>query len=440
MAFRFTTVGAVTATTARLAFGVDGAEDVYPYYAVGADVTVGTNIGGPLTVAAGTDFTGKHDVANLLPDTLYSAMLWGTVSDFSHFGPYMTFRTAPAAGSAVNFSFAFGSCLKGTTTAGGVGLTPYSAPAVAGTVFTTISGKAPSFLLHLGDLIYADHAGATTLAQMRSVHRDTVNRGGTNMGPYGLLRDNVPGYYMIDDHDTGTNDFDLGEGNATYLNGKQAAQEYQMRGNPDPVTAGKLYFTFSYGDVGFFVADGRSFRSTNISADTRSKTWFGEVQKKALKAWLLANATSYKVKFIAVPEPMSGYSAHITQNDALGVGFRTEVNELLEFITRQRIGGVVFLAGDQHWAGLFKVKRFGRSFYEMMATPFSFGSLFAKTTSASPEVLWVYDGLENFGFVTVNTRLAEPTVRFELYDANGVSRGDTTVGLNTINAGMWGYS
>ncbi len=237
---------------------------------------------------------------------------------------------------------------------------------------------------------------------------------------------------MWDDHDL-EDDFSAGTTSPLYAPAKQSFQEYHARSNPDPVADGELYYTFQVGDVGFFVADLRSYRSANTHTDNSSKTILGDAQKAALKAWLLANNAALKFKFICCSVAAHGYAAYTAGDSWGGVddgtqapnganGFRTERNEIWDYIDANAISGVVFISGDQHWSGSFKTIYASRPRYEFMASPFNQTMLTPVSRATDPvngPVFWKYGAGSNMGVVTVDTTASPPTVSFQLYSAAG---------------------
>jgi hypothetical protein len=256
---------------------------------------------------------------------------------------------------------------------------------------------------------------------------------------------------MWDDHDL-TNDFSAGTGNALYAPAKQAFQEYHARANPDSLTSGEMYYAFQVGDTGFFVPDLRSFRSTNATTDTSSKTILGATQKTALKSWLLANKNTLKVKFICASVPACGYASNTGGDSWGGVddgaqvptganGFRTERNEIWDYIDANQIPGVVFISGDQHWAGSFKTTYASRPRYEFLSSAFNSSVLAPVSRTADPvngPIFWKYGSVSNVGVVTVDTTVTPATVSFQLYNASGSLGSSYLTSLTTdqINANL----
>jgi phosphodiesterase/alkaline phosphatase D-like protein len=408
----------VSDTTARIGFRAAGSTTVAIKYSTSSDLSGATTTDG-VSVDSSTDYTGAIDISSLTADTAYYyTPVVGGVAQYS--SDFPTFKTFPASGEATSFSFAFGSCTKHGVQG-------------ADSIFAEVPSSV-SFLMHLGDTIYADSdtPAASTLSDYRGKHRAALTGADTNDAGWKTLRAGNPVFTMWDDHDI-TNDFSGGTGDALYAPAKQAFHEYHGRANPDPLTTDELYYTFQVGDVGFFVCDLRSFRSTNTDTDDSSKTILGATQKTALKDWLLTNKDAFTLKFICCSVPAHGYASNTAGDSWGGVdddtqdpndanGFRTERNEIWDYIDSEQIPGVLFLSGDQHWAGSFKTTYASRPRYEFMATPFNSPVLTEVARSADSvngPVFWKYDAGMNFGVVTVDTTASPATVSFQLYGTSG---------------------
>ena len=166
------------------------------------------------------------------------------------------------------------------------------------------------------------------------------------------------------------------------------------------------------------------------------KTILGATQKQHLKNWLLENNDTLRVKFIASGTPINGLSEHVTAQDAWGVGYQAELNEILDFAISNHIRNLLFLGGDQHWAGSFNRRHGDVNFFEFMSSPiysFAFPKYAGTNSVLLSRVNWMFDfamgehGGENFGLVTVRSDTTPATVRFELFDAEGALLNSTSL-------------
>ena len=144
---------------------------------------------------------------------------------------------------------------------------------------------------------------------------------------------------------------------------------------------------------------------------------------------MLANKTALTLKFICSSTPAHGYGANTGGDSWGGVddgtqapnganGFRTERNEIWDYIDANQIPGVVIISGDQHWAGSFKTTYANRPRYEFMSTPLNMTNTVSfmlpeVARAADPvngPVLWKLDNTMNVGLVTVDTTVTPATV------------------------------
>ncbi len=450
------TTGAVGPTTARIAFAVSpllsGANTVTVEYSTdsGFASTAGS---GSTTVDLTTDYCGKVDLTGLTAATRYycRVKINGVVKSLS---PFPTFATFPAAGSSASFSFVFGSCHSVVSTTAG---------AVDDTAFASVVNEAPAFALHLGDLAYQDVDGTASLpcvADLRNKHGVAL-RSGSRTKNWQAARRKLPWFTMWDDHDTGVDNFSAASNQAYYLPARQAFVETGGQGNPDPYDpthASSFYYAFAYGNVGFFVPDLRSYRSSNAATDDGSKTILGATQLANLKAWLTANKFAYRLKFICCSVAVSGFGN--TSADSWGGdkdtfqvptganGFRTERNALWDWITTNNIPGVVWLEADQHWSQSATVTRSGFPHYCWMASAFNCTPLSPLATTDA-QVNWNYNAKRAYGVVAVNTTVSPATAVYTLKDLDGntvtgthpagspaTTAATTSVTTDDLNAGL----
>ncbi len=218
--------------------------------------------------------------------------------------------------------------------------------------------KDPDFVLQTGDQIYADQPLQTyQLGGFRGSYR----RAWSSPEAKSILKDRA-NYMILDDHEIG-NDFGedakLGKFRRSWLlarglfgneaaqrktlevNGLKAYMEYQHSHNPQTFEADKLYYSFSRGENQFFVMDARSER------DPDQGQMISPLQMDRLKGWLTENPEQPKFLVSSVP-----FLAEKTEQseDAIwsSQAFRSQRNEILDFVAEQGIKGVCILSGDSH--------------------------------------------------------------------------------------------
>jgi alkaline phosphatase D len=163
-------------------------------------------------------------------------------------------------------------------------------------------------------------------------------------------------YAIWDDHDFGPNDSD-----GSYPL-KAASLEAFTRywANPSwglPGVPG-VFGAFRRGDVAFFLLDGRFHRDNRLldPAETPHKTQLGRAQLDWLKNALLFADADFGWRSTFKIIALGGQFLH----DADGESYRqfeAERREILEFIARHQIGGVVFVTGDRHFSMVSRMIR-----------------------------------------------------------------------------------
>ena len=270
------------------------------------------------------------DALNPATRYYYQVLLEGRAQTVA---PFPSFTTAPAPGTKGRQRIAFGSC---------VGESPAEAAAAWGEIAAHCellpdAGGFDLFLM-LGD----NHYGNTTQpAKLRTYY--TAHRLSPGWREMSARR---PVYAIWDDHDYGPNNSD----------GTQPGKEDSLRvfrefwANPaagEPDNPG-CYFTFQRGDMQCFMLDGRYHRSPNKMKDGPDKTMFGAKQLAWLKRELSASRAA--VKIIANGSEWQTFGSVDSYSSC-----RTERDALLQWITDQKIEGVVLLSGDRHFCAGYQV-------------------------------------------------------------------------------------
>ncbi len=343
------------------------------------------------TSAAG-DFTAHVEATGLAPGTRYfyraiaSDPARPAAQNASAIG---TFATAPDPARAQDVTFAYGAdiAIADRSNFG---------------IFDKIAGHAPALFLSLGDFPYADSAPAATAEPAyREKHKEV-----RAPGEVVRLLGRVPLVAVWDDHEI-QNDWDGATDPARVALGI-AAWRLFFPARPDASAAGGrgTWRSIRLGrDVEIFVLDCRSQRSANSAADGPTKTMLGAAQRAWLEAALLASRARFKIVATSVPLRYGTTGSDHWQ------GYATERTRLFDFIRLNAIAGVVFLAGDQHWAA---VHRHPEGFVEVQACPTATG---LRTPPATPDPHVVFIGQRRtFGLVRAIVTGPDPRVEIEIRD------------------------
>ncbi|WP_164976225.1 alkaline phosphatase D family protein [Oleiharenicola lentus] len=184
----------------------------------------------------------------------------------------------------------------------------------------------------------------------------------------------MPQYAVWDDHDYGEND-----ANKSYELKDEALRVFQAYwGNPSSGEADNpgIYTKFRWSDATFFLMDNRWHRDgdhLDAAAAAGRKTQYGARQLDWLKQGLLAaqENKNCNFKFIVTGGQVVTDFAGASQSFAY---YPEERAELLQFIARHRITGVIFLSGDVHFTELARRKISDTQWvYELTSSPLSSG-------------------------------------------------------------------
>lgn len=274
-----------------------------------------------VTVDPQADSTAIIPLDDLEPATryYYRALVAGKKP-----GPVATFVTAPRPDENAKVSFCFSGDMRDS-------YKPF-------TVMNAVHFQRPDFFMHLGDTIYADINGvARRLPEFWAKYR----RNREDLSSEGCYCATSI-YATWDDHEV-VNDF--GPGHHLAPIGRKAFLDYwpirHREGEAD-----RIYRSFRWGQAAeIFILDVRQYRNA------AKNTMLGAMQKRWLFDSLARSSATFK--FIATPVPMVG--GGLDRWD----GYPKERQELFSFIKEKKIGGVVFLSADLHYAAISKIPNSG---------------------------------------------------------------------------------
>ena len=307
-----------------------------------------------------TDYTVKINLTGLSPKTRY---VYRAVVEGKQPGPLCQFVTAPSRDDFAQVVFVVGGDVRAS-------FRPF-------TIMNEMYFAEPDFFLFVGDTIYADKGGtAEKLADYWGKYVE--NRDPATQGF--LAETSV--YVMWDDHEV---DSDFISTHPRMPIGRQAFFDYWpiRQNSEDPH---RLYRVFQWGQaVEIFLLDTRQYR------DPSTHTMLGEVQKR----WLMdrLKASSAKVKFIVTSVPFSDPG-----KDKWGE-YAEERDEILDFIGKEGITGVAFLATDAHHAAIANVPG-PLGLKELIFGPLA-ATMNYKINSKDPRFEYFNDHYHNYGKITV---------------------------------------
>lgn len=257
----------------------------------------------------------------------------------------------------------------------------------------------PSLQLLLGDNVYAN---TTDREKLWSFHREQ-----RRVAEFAAVIRNVPTYAMWDDHDYGPNDSD---GTAAGKENSLVAFK-ELFANPGAGTADTpgAFFKFTWGDVDFFMLDGRYHRSPDKAPNDDNKRMLGDAQMQ----WLVDGLKASQAKFKVIA---SGSTLQLSRDDGWKV-YDYDRNRLYNAIMGQTISGVLYLAGDVHRC-------------LMQIHP-------ASETKGYPLIEVISSGIANSdtqGFATLefDTTLSDPTITIKIIHGDATTRLLHTVKLSEM--------
>jgi alkaline phosphatase D len=270
-----------------------------------------------------------------------------------------------------------------------------------------VDAQAPDLFFWLGDNVYADAESEIAFADEYRRQRNVPS-----LQP--VIR-SIPQFAIWDDHDFGYNnsdgEFPFKEQSLAVFKRYWANPAYGQPDNPG------VYFDYSYAGVDFFFLDGRYYRAPNGAPDGPGKTFLGKAQKEWLMERLLASRAPFKILSCG-----SGWSMADGLTGDTWAAFRTERDELFDFIRDRRIEGVVCLSGDSHVGELNCIpysEKGGYDIFDLVSSPLAQPTDSSWVTQ-SPEVRMrpVFAGGPNFGMLDF-TMGSTPSLSFSLFDEWG---------------------
>jgi alkaline phosphatase D len=341
------------------------------------------------------DFTAILTLEGLKPDTDYQYTLMLSGVGLSTKWP---FRTASLKGEKCKFKIAFG---------GGAGYTPQHER-----MWNIVASHKPNALLLLGDNVYIDHPEQTEVQQYCYYRRKSRPE-------YQSLVGSTAVYAIYDDHDFGDNDC-IGGPDIEKPEWKRRVWRTFKENWINPYYGGGetqpgCWFDFSIGDVDFFMLDGRYYRT---DPQKPNPSMLGPVQKKWLFEKLAASKATFKV--IASPVPFSIGTKPVAQVTRRGMvpgeldtwgGFIKERQEILEFLEKNKIDGVIMLAADRHRSDVRIIERDDNyPIYEFESSKLTN----VHTHDLVPSALFGYNEKCSFGLFEFDTTAAEPQIKYEI--------------------------
>ncbi len=297
-------------------------------------------------------------------------------------------KTFPEKGRPVQFQTGFG---------GGAGYTPHHER-----MWDLLrSLKMPLFLL-LGDNVYIDHPERPAVQIYCYARRQSRPE-------FRNFAANTALYAIWDDHDFTHDD---GKGSPSTDSPPWKREVWQIFRNQwnNPGYGGGennpgCWFSFSYGDVDFFLLDGRYYREDPNKYPEPSM--LGGAQKTWLKTQLKKSTATFKM--IASPVPWAPH----TKPGSLDTwdGHPGEREEIFRFIEQNRIPGIILLSADRHRSDAWKILRpEGYDLFDLMSSKLTN----VHTHEVLPGALFGYNKTCSVGLLEFDTSRDDPQVVYRI--------------------------
>lgn len=346
------------------------------------------------------DFTLEIPINNLKPDTEYSYYI---SIDEQQIEKVYPLKTLPDSFEGRKFSIGFG---------GGAGYTEKNER-----MWNTLSTHKLTAFLLLGDNVYVD------LPQMPGAFHDYTYYRRQSRPEYRQFLETTNIYAIWDDHDAAIDDIWMGP----YLDKpdwklpmlhhfeRQWVNPYNgTENNPG------CYFNFTIGEVEFFMLDTRFYRTNPFKEE---RTMLGPNQKEWLKE-NIANSDA-KIRVIVSSVPWA-FEAKPGSRDTWG-GFEKEREEIFDFLTENKITGVLLLSADRHRTDAWKIERENDyPLYEFMSSKLTN----IHTHELMSEAIIAYNQECSFGKLEFDFQ--ENKIVFEIININNESQGKLEIGFDEL--------
>ncbi len=294
------------------------------------------------------------------------------------------FQTAPVTGKGSKFRMAVTSCMK------------FGQPQKS---WELLLAEEPDLHVTLGDTQYSDTTNPTIQWKHHLRYRAVPE--------YSAVLKSTPNYAMWDDHDYGPNNSD---GSAVGKENSLAGWN-QFWGNfaSGTATTPGAFFKFSWGDVDFFMVDGRYHRSPDNAPDDGDKRMLGDPQF----SWLIDGLKNSKAKFKVIA---SGSTLSDSKDDGWRI-YTFARHRLFDAIGQNKISGVVYLSGDVHRSRVWTHPESDRVGYPLIEV-ISSGVAYSKTLS--------------YATVDFDTTQVDPTIQVRIIHGDGEVHANSTWKLSEL--------
>jgi len=320
---------------------------------------------------------------------------------------------------APDFSFLTGSCAYFNEPKYDRPGKPYGGDS---SIFETMAATPAAFHVWLGDNWYTREVDYSTRWGLN--YRASHDRA---LPVLQKFMASMPQYSIWDDHDYGPND--MGKSYILKEESRKIFMNYSCNPSYGQQSEG-IYSLISYGDVDIFLTDDRYFRSEDDMLDSiygkpnAEKTYFGKQQLDWLKNALLYSKATFKI--IATGSQMLN---PLSEFECMR-HYSAEYNDLMNFLTSDKIKGVLFFTGDRHHSEVIKQERKGLyPLYDVTNSPYTsgIGKVRGAEINNPSRMPGTLVEAQNFTKVSVSGKKNERIMKIEFIGIKGEQLGGWSV-------------
>ncbi len=285
-------------------------------------------------------------------------------------------------------------------------------------IFVAMAAFRPDLMVWLGDNVYLREVDYGSAQGIRRRYRR--DRGLPVLQPFLAATRH---YATWDDHDFGPNDSDgsytLKGASLDVFRSYWPGIAYGLPGVPG------VFQRFTWNDVEFFLLDDRTWRDPDDWPEGPEKRMLGTAQMAWLERALVSSRATFKVVALGsqVLNPLTRFET---------LAHYAEYDELLAFIRRTRVGGVVFVSGDRHHSELIRVDvPGGYPLYDFTSSSLTAGIAPVEPGDAEFDNPFRVPGTllneHSFGVLRFAGPRTDRTLTFEAYGVDGTLRWSHTV-------------
>lgn len=273
----------------------------------------------------------KFHLNKLTPNTKYDYTIISGSDTINR-----SFRTLPKyyKTSFNKFSFTIGSCFYVNDPRYDVTNTPYGKDL---SILNSIAKTKSEFFIWGGDAVY--YKNPDLINQSSMVDRFVYTRKKSETKSFLQQSEH---YFIWDDHDFGPNNSN------TYFEGKDASLKAFINQTANPYygtdSISGNFYSFQKHNVKFICLDNRTYRTIDTTVNSiylgdQQLNWlYGELKNSTADFNIIIGGSQFS-NFKTLPEAMC---------------LSEEWNQLKDFISKEKIEGVVFMSGDRHFSEVLK--------------------------------------------------------------------------------------